>query len=90
MMKTNSELLYDNAHAPKRCGFYRVPDKSFLYILIIISAFQFIVIGAISNYFLPVPKVLKEKVYLLYWDLLCFWQEKEDEAAQYEGNQGSK
>jgi hypothetical protein len=51
---------------------------------------QFIVIGAISYDFLPVPMVLKEKVYLLYWDWLCFWQEKEDEAAQYEGNQGSK
>jgi hypothetical protein len=33
--------------------------------------------------------VLKEKVYLLYSDLLCFWQEKEDEAA-HEGNHGTK
>jgi hypothetical protein len=50
---------------------------------------QSIIISAIPYYFLPEPMVLEEKIYLLYWNLLCFWKEKEDEGA-HESDQASK
>ena len=43
-----------------------------------------ILISISSNICLPEPMVLKQKMYLFNWNLLCFRQEEKDEVAHDE------